>query len=237
MIMQRIQDKDLDRLFRDTLADAEMPAPINSWEAIEAKLQKPTRTKFPIFWLAAVSMSALLITTLLFNKEEKIQLHLPAMAAVKTLPTSVVQAQKIIESAPPIIQASASINVKVAQPTVLNKDSVKIYRVEKPVNETMMAQVPIKRVEKQVEVQPTAVVDEPVYAQADVSTLTTDDISEISDTQSSKGIRNVGDLINLVVGKVDKRDKKLLRFNTIDDESSLVGFNLGFLKFNSKKHK
>ena len=50
-----------------------------------------------------------------------------------------------------------------------------------------------------------------------------------------KGIRNVGDLVNFVVDKVDKRDKKLLHFNTDeDDNSSLVGINIGFLKLNKK---
>ncbi|TDQ08726.1 hypothetical protein [Pedobacter metabolipauper] len=50
-----------------------------------------------------------------------------------------------------------------------------------------------------------------------------------------KGIKNVGDLINLVVNKVDKRDQKIIQFNTDDDDnSSLIAINIGILKFNKK---
>ena len=53
-----------------------------------------------------------------------------------------------------------------------------------------------------------------------------------------KGIRNVGDVINFVVDKLDKREKKLIQFKTDDDDnSSLIAVNIGILKFNSKKNK
>jgi hypothetical protein len=53
-----------------------------------------------------------------------------------------------------------------------------------------------------------------------------------------KGIRNAGDLINFVVGKVDKRERKIIQFRTDEDEnSSLVSLNLGIIKFNRKSDK
>lgn len=52
-----------------------------------------------------------------------------------------------------------------------------------------------------------------------------------------KGIRNVGDLVNYVVNKVDKRGEKFLQFKTEDDNSSLIAINIGILKFNKKKRK
>ena len=68
-------------------------------------------------------------------------------------------------------------------------------------------------------------------------TVDNNTINEFENTTERKGIRNVGDLVNYVVDRVDKRDKKLLRFNTDDDDnSSLVGINIGFLKL-SKKNK
>jgi hypothetical protein len=66
--------------------------------------------------------------------------------------------------------------------------------------------------------------------------MESDVISENDNISQRKGIRNVGDLVNFVVDKVDKREKKLVRFNTDDDDnSSIVGINIGFLKFNKKR--
>ena len=46
-----------------------------------------------------------------------------------------------------------------------------------------------------------------------------------------RGIHNIGDLVNLVVAKVDKRHDKLVVFsNTDDDESTITAFHLGALK-------
>ena len=51
-------------------------------------------------------------------------------------------------------------------------------------------------------------------------------------------IRNVGDLINFVVEKVDKREQKFLQFKSDDDDnSSLVAINIGPFKLNARKHK
>lgn len=57
-----------------------------------------------------------------------------------------------------------------------------------------------------------------------------------NDEADKKGIRNVGDLINFVVDKVDKREDKFLKFKTDDDDnSSLIGINIGMLKFSKRK--
>jgi pyruvate/2-oxoglutarate dehydrogenase complex dihydrolipoamide acyltransferase (E2) component len=51
-----------------------------------------------------------------------------------------------------------------------------------------------------------------------------------------KGISNVGDLVNFVVDKIDKREEKFLHFNTNDDDqSSLVSINIGIIKLNTKQ--
>lgn len=61
--------------------------------------------------------------------------------------------------------------------------------------------------------------------------------SENEQPDEHKGIRNVGDLVNYVVKKVDKRGEKFLQFKTDDDNSSLIAINIGILKFNKKKRK
>jgi len=93
---------------------------------------------------------------------------------------------------------------------------------------------------KAVVVQP---VQEVMLATADVAADETtangsDEAASENRHAESKGIRNVGDLVNYVVDKVDKRDEKFIQFKTDDDDnSSLIGLNIGMFKFNQKKHK
>lgn len=52
-----------------------------------------------------------------------------------------------------------------------------------------------------------------------------------------KGIRNMGDLVNLVMAKVDKRQDKLIEFTDNDDgdESNITGINLGIITIKKEK--
>ncbi|MNQ93554.1 hypothetical protein D3C85_1090260 [compost metagenome] len=64
--------------------------------------------------------------------------------------------------------------------------------------------------------------------------------NEITETEGRerRGIRNVGDVINFVVDKLDKREKKIIQFRTDDDDnSSLIAVNIGILQFNPKRNK
>jgi restriction endonuclease S subunit len=65
----------------------------------------------------------------------------------------------------------------------------------------------------------------------------TDIVVVRTEEKPNKGIRNVGDLINFVVDKVDKREKKVIQFATDEDNSSIVALNIGFIKFNKKSDK
>lgn len=50
------------------------------------------------------------------------------------------------------------------------------------------------------------------------------------------GLNSIGDLINVVVAKVDKRQDKVIEFsNTDDDESTITGLNLGIVKVKKDK--
>jgi len=86
-------------------------------------------------------------------------------------------------------------------------------------------------------------VEEVMLASADVSAdpayeTDKDEVGNENKRSESKGIRNMGDLINYVVDKVDKREEKFIQFKTDeDDNSSLIGLNIGMFKFSQKKHK
>lgn len=77
-------------------------------------------------------------------------------------------------------------------------------------------------------------VEEVVLASADV--VKGDEENENKQAESGR-IRNVGDLVNFVVDKVDKREEKFIQFKTEDDDSSLISLNIGMFRFNQKKHK
>jgi len=76
-----------------------------------------------------------------------------------------------------------------------------------------------------------------MLASADEKTASNEVINENDTNAENKGIRNVGDLINFVVDKVDKREDKLIQFKTEDDNSSLVALNIGMFKFNQRRQK
>jgi hypothetical protein len=53
----------------------------------------------------------------------------------------------------------------------------------------------------------------------------------VAQQQRKHGIRNFGDIVNLVVAKVDKRKDKVIEFSDDDEDgSSITGINLGVIK-------
>ncbi|MCJ8209437.1 hypothetical protein MUY27_06930 [Mucilaginibacter sp. RS28] len=98
--------------------------------------------------------------------------------------------------------------------------------------------------------QATAVVPDEPLAPAKPEVNTADDfatskknvqVAQVNETKTAKqtkrhGIRSFGDLINVVVAKVDKRQDKLIEFtNTDDDEATITGVNLGLVKVKKEK--
>lgn len=226
--MQPMQDKDLDQLFRNVFADAEAPAPTNGWSGIAKKLDKPNKNRPVLFWMAATMVGALLTITLVFNQEEKIQLRAPQIALQPPVPLPVVAPTKEYKEVP-----KRYAEEKVSERKRETIEPAKAAQTPEEVLAQVVHDAPVQTVENE---RPTVPVsDGVIYAQLDPVTPSGDTVDD-SD-QPENRIRNVGDLVNLVIGKVDKREKKLLRFNTTDDDSSLIGLNIGFLKFNSKKHK
>lgn len=232
--MRHIQDEKIDQLFREQFDHAEMTPPAGLWLKINQDLEvKAVRKKAPFYWMAAAAAIALTTVGLLFSKQEKIQLHgtdtviAKGKIKVKTVPVqktdpSVVQIQAI---APVEAVVSKKPVAPVLEPALADnlKNEVKLVQVsqsEPQLNMVMERPAPV------------------VMASIHPLVSAPDEVTNENDQTEKRGIRNMGDLINYVVDKVDKREQKILRFNTDDDDnSSLVAINIGFIKFNSKKHK
>ncbi|MDQ8053908.1 MAG: hypothetical protein REI78_12815 [Pedobacter sp.] len=242
-------DKDFDQLFRDKFEGAEIEPSRDLWANIEQELVPQKKRTFPIYWMAAATVVVAIGAVLMFQKKEVIQLRGNNPIAVvqpKTeMPTGATAPKTEVEP----VAKTGEVAAKTA--VINNTENKQVPAVvtsaeNKPQNIQLAVQpnqnegrLPIKQQDpKPIDVLPIKevpvdnqkmIANEPVAEKIDES-----HISEAGSTER-KGIRNVGDLVNYVVDKVDKRDKKLVRFNTDDDDnSSIVGINIGFFKFNKK---
>lgn len=253
--MQHMPDKEFDNLFRDKFMDAEIAPSADLWANIAQQIEPKRKRSFPVLWMAAASVAVAITALLVFQKTEKIQLRGASVAT--NVNANVATDEMAIASSETETQVAAvttrnfasapvkTMKVSTAQNIVAENSSEKKEDDLQP--NPMIAHLPIKKIEiEPMNVVPkeTAVAVENtqsiVLASADVPQKIENEntISETEAATEKKGIRNVGDLVNFVVDKIDKRDKKLIRFNTDDDDnSSIVGINLGFVRFNPKKNR
>ncbi|KQC02473.1 hypothetical protein [Pedobacter sp. Hv1] len=249
-------DKEFDNLFRDRFKDAEITPSANLWANIEQQLAPKRKRTFPIYWMAAATIAVAFTAMLAFQKTEKIQLRLDQVTAkvpaVNTQETQDITVTRTDESASPVNETVVNKNslaaVQVKTPSVKAVLVAKTEDDQKNIEMAMQPNVNNNRLAiKQAEVKPLDVlpvkevlVENPtvIAAVAEKPKFESGQITETESSTERKGIRNVGDLVNFVVDKVDKREKKFLKFSTDDDDnSSIIGINIGFLKLNSKKHK
>ncbi|RZK42833.1 MAG: hypothetical protein EOO90_05775 [Pedobacter sp.] len=238
-------DNEFDNLFRDKLINAEYEPSANLWAKIEGQLEPQKRKKvLPIYWMAAASVAVAFTAMLAFQKTEKIQLRADNVTAAVTAPF-VQDVKEPLQEADVTYSPVSNKNVPATKVQLaLNKVESTQVEINSENNDESLqpysasTRLPIKQADpRPIDVMPVTQVEAPiVIAQALTSqSLEENVITETENLPERKSIRNVGDLVNYVVDKVDKRDKKLLRFNTDDDDnSSIVGINIGFLKLNKK---
>ena len=256
--MQHMPDNDFDNLFRDKFMNAEVEPSANLWANIEGQLAVKPKRKFPLMWVAAASVVVMASAVMFMQSGEKIYLQsttteVAAVQSVVAQPVSTVEVASVANDTAP----TASPKVHAVANRMLAKQEVSTAvlsnLVEEPKNNIALVQpstsnehLPIKRAEvKALDVVNTANVVPDVNAisnnetmMANLGKLTDDDTTDQAVEANKKGIRNMGDLINYVVEKVDKREKKLIKFNTDDDDnSSIIGLNIGFVKLNKKNNK
>ncbi len=254
--MQHMPDNDFDNLFRDKFMNAEVEPSTNLWANIEGQLATKPKRKFPLMWVAAASVAVVASVMMFTQSGEKIYLQgsTTEVAAVQPVVEQSVSAVASANTAPaatPTVHRVASRNLAVREVPAeavaqLVDEQKNIIASVQP--STSNEHLPIKRAEvKALDVTNTANVVPVVNTASDnnngtmmanLGNLADDDAPEQAVETNKKGIRNMGDLINYVVEKVDKREKKLIKFNTDDDDnSSIIGLNIGFVKLNKKNNK
>jgi len=245
--MQHMPDKEFDQLFRDKFNEAEIEPSTNLWANIETQLAPKRKRVFPIYWMAAASIAIAITAMLLLQKKEVIQLRGEVTAATD-VPTAT-DSKSILADHTPSISISESSATSKSTRSFVSAESkkVKVYQAnlpeEKYINTGLQPDAQTDRLAiKTMDVKPLDVLpvketatENPIVIASIPTNTNSNTITETEDVTERKGIRNVGDIVNYVVDKVDKRDKKLVKFNTDDDDnSSIVGINIGFLKFNKK---
>ena len=250
--MQHMPDKDFDKLFKDSFIDAEIEPSADLWGNIAVQLEPKKKRTFPILWVAAASVAVVASVLLFTQGGDKIYLQgaAPEVAMVNTpettqaVPVAATEETTAVNEA--VLSDAVVSNRRLVRTAVSKVETATIEDVQEKSFGAMQPSeknehLVIKRVEvKPLDVTPTVsntIENQTMYAQADTKTVDYFEPTEESDN-NKKGIRNVGDLINYVVDKVDKRDKKIIKFDTDDDDnSSIIGLNIGFLKFNKKNNK
>jgi len=244
-----MQDKDFDQLFKDRFEDAEMQPSAGVWNNIKQEITPKRHRKLPIMWMAAASVAITITAAILLNKPEKIQLHaqVAVVDARKEVSSATLDEKKVQPA-----ESSETPDVSVRSNAVAAENTAKEEK-------SLLAMQPTRQnshlnnmePELTVTEQPEAVTQELPPVEVAVAALTkpetntevelpaaiNNEASEVEQSGRTR-IRNAGDLLNFVVDKLDKRDQKILEFQTDeDDNSSLVAINIGPFKVNTRKHK
>ncbi|WP_293784607.1 hypothetical protein [uncultured Pedobacter sp.] len=249
--MQPIRDKDFDQLFKDAFADAEVVPSRDLWNNIESEIAPKKRRIIPVYWLSAAAI--LLVATigiLLYQQQNTTnqgkQLANNVIEKAKPevkKPIARDTAVKIVENIKPVLPVKPKAFSVVAKtdvkkeikPTVLKEKKSVITAPEMLKQETIIAKVEEPKKDIKTKIEEAILQPKEEVITAAIATPVKMDEPVNDNEQSNKGIRNVGDVVNLIVNKMDKRKDKLIQFRTDDDDSSLSSINIGPFKFGKRK--
>ena len=252
--MQNIQDKEFDQLFRDRFEGAETEPSGNLWGNIETQLGNKPKRVFPVYWVAAALCGVAVTAGLLFRQPEKRQAiaqtavseNRPANKHIADRTVVKQKALAVIDPVVPMSGSSSVATVRLSSATV--KPAAEEVRASVQTGETkkdltamqplMLIAHPENRtvsVKQKKEQLPESGKDTPEELMLASAAAAKDETADDHGTREKhRGIRNIGDLVNYVVNKLDKREEKMLKFETNDDESSLIGINIGMIRFSRK---
>ena len=256
-----MQDNEFDDLFRSRLDKLEVEPSAQVWQSIDAELdgKRRKRSIFPMLGIAASIIMLITAGILFIPKKEnvkpgrheknnvvaKIESGVNNQKDAIIAKTSRPQTENLVVKQKPVDRVARVSQVKNTDTTV-NPNQPKVQQMAKtePAKTNEEQQEVIAAVQKPAEPIQAAVPDN----SAELTTRTTTDnmpetkvkpqviaqapIKEKPAQQPKKhGIRNFGDIVNLVVAKVDKRKDKVIEFSDDDEDgSSITGINLGVIK-------
>lgn len=244
-------DKDFDAFFKSSFEDFEVAPATDSWSKISEKINtKPRKQKFPLFWTAAASILIVLGVGIgLLNKPSEViklrpdgetemmenlaQEQKPIISTVDEQPV-----KKNIEKQISKIRATEKLAVTDNIASDINTNEIEV--ADERVTSELKTVKNIKQVrsklitERLLEEQDIA----PLKKEVAVTLLENEGtfIASVASNKNNPGrkltISSVGDLVNFVVAKVDKRDEKIIKMTkTEESDNEITGINLGLFKF------
>ncbi len=263
----KTSDKELDDLFQPKLNNLELEPDAAVWENIAAKLDGKTKKKsiIPTLRIAASVIVIFSVGLLLLRKnDELVKKPLPQkMVKVEVErenhsihPKQNAEEQKgmLLLSAKNKVVKEAHISERNVKPTIVkpitnkkqeeDNSSTQTLAQNKPQQDQQESSESVQIASAKMAIVPDAATklsvqpaDEILQATSVKPQILTDKRSKPATVAKRKGIRNVGDLVNLVMAKVDKRSDKLIQFSDSDDgeESNVTGINLGIISIKKDK--
>ena len=254
-----MQDKEFDDLFRTKLNNFETEPSVQVWQSIDAELDGKKR-KMGIFPILRVAASIIILITagvLFIPKKEVIKPGHPQKNSIANNKveratakpgnnTPVKTNEQVAELKIPIkpvykprhtkkmeIPANPNIQVQDNQ-LIVKSDPVKVVEdqpvlavVQKKSDEVVKPVIETAVGIKEVNTNETPV----LQSQPVLASTPTPAAKENKPVVRRRGIHNFGDLVNLVVAKVDKRKDKVIEFTDTDgDESTITGLHIGSIK-------
>lgn len=246
--MQPIQDKEFDKLFRDGLHDVEIEPSQGLWSSIEAEITPKKKAYSLRYWLVAASMLLFAGVTLVVYKQQSDTM--PSKSANVISASS--RPGKVAEVLPKVVKRDEALLKDL--PLVENGNSMVVTRKSqsRKLLVKIAASVPLEKMDggsqesenntlpKILTSLPTEIViasaTKPLQENIVLAAVEKPQETAIAaeDTSPAKGIKSAGDLINLVVGAVDRGKNKFIRFKTNDEGSTLAAVNIGPFRFGKR---
>jgi len=252
-----MQDNELDDLFRSKLGGLEVQPSAHVWENIQAELGGVKRKS----WIPLYSMAATILVLLAAGTWFLLDKSVKVKQQVAHTQAKVYKAENLKPTQPQLVEHTNAENATVTVParqSVNNMASVKHRKAVSAHMESMPHQPTVndvaetnKEPELVLSVLPEKPMTHAVVPEMSLSGTSSIDPSVGStkvpvspatvmarqpEVKKKRGIHSLGDLINVVVAKVDKREDKLIEFSDTDDEQSTVtGINLGLIKIKKDK--
>ena len=247
-------DKDFDAFFKSSLKDYEITPTAASWTKVSDEIAaKSARKKYPLFWMAAASTIIVLGFGIgLYNKPTDVVKLQPN--GKKEITENLALEQKSSVSSNLFTDEPADNNSKkpVVKSQVVNRSKARNMTTgEIAVQESISVEEPVTvelaTVKNTKSLRP-KLATEQLLAQEEIMNMRKTEaviLEENQDTfianalvgKTTLGkrvkIASVGDLVNFVVAKVDKRDDKIIKMSkTEESDNEITGINLGLFKFN-----
>lgn len=260
--MKQISDKELDHLFKSNLYDFELKPSENSWNIIQEQVKgKSSKKKLSANWLIAASILFVIGLGWSFFNADKEVIQLKGKAApllTDNQEDTVTPFQKApIQQKETASELSIEENKRQnearfrAMLTATKTNNKKNTNSAATIKSTTNVLIAKSKVENQ-EVKEASLIKDNIGSdnlilkkEQDAMVLALDNKNQEEDrflahhvqnedllTDKSSKIKSVGDLVNFVVGKIDKRPDKILHISkTEESDMEITGINLGLFKY------